>query len=74
MMSNKEDKAKEWQAYEKETRLKTFINNMFYEEEIDEGKYTDDENIINKRLKELKDYIENELNFESEKLKENMTQ
>lgn len=73
-MSKKEDKAKEWQAYEKETRLKTFINNMFYEEEIDEGKYTDDENIINKRLNELKDYIENELDFESEKLKENILQ
>ena len=73
-MSNKEDKAKEWQAYEKETRLKTFINNMFYEEEINEGKYTDDENIINKRLKELKDYIENELDFEREKLKENILQ
>lgn len=73
-MSKKEDKAKEWRAYEKETRLKTFINNMFYEEEINEGKYTDDENIINKRLKELKDYIENELDFESEKLKENILQ
>lgn len=73
-MSKKEEKAKEWQAYEKETRLKTFINNMFYEEEINEGKYTDDENIINKRLKELKDYIENELDFENEKLKENILQ
>lgn len=73
-MSKKEEKAKEWQAYEKETRLKTFINNMFYEEEINEGKYTDDENIINQRLKELKDYIENELDFENEKLKENILQ
>lgn len=73
-MSKKEDKEKEWQAYEKETRLKTFINNMFYEEEIDEGKYTDDENIINKRLNELKDYIENELDFENEKQKENILQ
>jgi hypothetical protein len=73
-VSKKEEKAKEWQAYEKETRLKTFINNMFYEEEINEGKYTDDENIINKRLKELKDYIENELDFENEKLKENILQ
>ena len=41
-MSKSEDKEKEWQAYEKETRLKTFINNMFYEEEINEGKYIDD--------------------------------
>ena len=73
-MSKKEEKAKEWQAYEKETRLKTFINNMFYEEEINEGKYTDDENIINQRLKEIKYYIENELDFESEKLKENILQ
>lgn len=73
-MSKNENKEKEWQAYEKETRLKTFINNMFYEEEINEGKYTDDENTINKRLKELKDYIENELDFESEKLKENILQ
>ena len=73
-MSKSEDKEKEWQAYEKETRLKTFINNMFYEEEINEGKYTDDENIINKRLKELKDYIENELDFKKEKLQENILQ
>ena len=71
-MSKKEDKAKEWQAYEKETRLKTFINNMFYEEDIENGKYTDDESIIKKRLTELKDYIENEIEFEYSKLKENI--
>ena len=71
-MSKKEDKAKEWQAYEKETRLKTFINNMFYEEDIENGKYTDDESIIKKRLTELKDYIENEIEFEYSKLKEDI--
>lgn len=57
-----------------ETRLKTFIYNMFYSEEISNGNYTDDENLIKQRIDELKDYIENDPNFRNKKLKENILQ
>lgn len=52
-MSNNTKKQKEHQI-----RLETFIDNMFYKEDLADYVYTDDKNIIAKRVMELRKYIE----------------
>lgn len=57
-MTNKEKKQKEWKELEKEIRTKTFIDNMFYQEDFTDYDYTEDKDTISKRVAELKEYME----------------
>ena len=66
----KEDKQRQWKELERELRTKTFIDNMFYEEDITDYDYTEDKETISKRVAELKEYMESvEID---EKLKSNI--
>lgn len=66
----KEDKQRQWKELERELRTKTFIDNMFYEDDFTDYDYTDDKETISKRVTELKEYMESiEID---EKLKSNI--
>lgn len=66
----KEDKQRQWKELERELRTKTFIDNMFYEEDFTDYDYTEDKETISKRVAELKEYMESvEID---EKLKSNI--
>lgn len=66
----KEDKQRQWKELERELRTKTFIDNMFYEDDFTDYDYTDDKETISKRVTELKEYMKSiEID---EKLKSNI--